>query len=106
MNILQCEMLPLCILQEEVTRKSASPPDTKIINAILNIRTEDASWTPQQESMFIALRRTYKNDFCKLAAVLNLAIQNAPPKTCREVLPYLKDEIIVIAFNKKHILEA
>lgn len=36
--------------------------------------------------MFIALRRTYKNDFCKLAEVLNLVVENAPPKSCREVV--------------------
>ncbi|VBB31969.1 unnamed protein product [Acanthocheilonema viteae] len=73
---------------EEAKRRCASPPDTKTINAILNIKTEDINWTAQQESMFIALRRTYKNDFCKLAEVLNLVVGNAPPKSCRELYAY------------------
>uniref|UniRef100_A0A8R1XZD7 [histone H3]-lysine(27) N-trimethyltransferase n=1 Tax=Onchocerca volvulus TaxID=6282 RepID=A0A8R1XZD7_ONCVO len=73
---------------EEVKRRCVSPPDTKTINAILNIKTENINWTPQQETMFIALRRTYKNDFCKLAEVLNLVVENAPPKSCRELYAY------------------
>lgn len=83
-------------LQEEAKRRCASPPDTKTINAILNIKTEDVNWTAQQESMFTALRRTYKNDFCKLAEVLNLIVQNAPSKTCREVtLDSINTEVLV-----------
>ncbi|MCP9264688.1 Histone-lysine N-methyltransferase EZH2 [Dirofilaria immitis] len=73
---------------EEAKRRCVSPPDAKTINAILNIKTEDISWTPQQEAMFIALRRTYKNDFCKLAEVLNLVVESAPPKSCRELYAY------------------
>ncbi|VIO98663.1 SET domain containing protein [Brugia malayi] len=73
---------------EEAKRRCASPPDAKTINAILNIKTEDINWTAQQESMFIALRRTYKNDFCKLSEVLNLVVGNAPSKSCRELYAY------------------
>ncbi|VDN06654.1 unnamed protein product [Thelazia callipaeda] len=73
---------------EEAKRLCTTPSSSKTINAFLNIKIESVSLTEQQESMFNALRRTYKNDFCKLAEVLNLLVQNAPPKSCRDLYAY------------------
>ncbi|VDM49316.1 unnamed protein product [Toxocara canis] len=70
---------------EEPMRKGMQSPSSKNIGAALHIKTEPDNWTVGQESMFVVLRRNYKNNYCKIASCLNVVEPDAPPKTCRQV---------------------
>ncbi|VDN26958.1 unnamed protein product [Gongylonema pulchrum] len=74
-------------VMEEAERRGFSP-DSKTVDAMLNIKTDEAHWTAGQESAFLLFRRIFNNDFCKLAEVLNIVATDGPPKTCREVYAY------------------
>lgn len=72
-------------MQEEARRRATVSPSAKTVDAILNVKTESDTWSPRQETMFAVLRRTFKNDFCKIAEMMNVAIPGSIPKTCKEV---------------------
>ncbi|MFH4981409.1 hypothetical protein AB6A40_008118 [Gnathostoma spinigerum] len=61
--------------------------DSRPINVTLKVEITPETWTPQEEAMFSVLRRTFKNDFCKIAKCLNV-ISGSSHKNCRELYAY------------------
>ncbi|VDK22466.1 unnamed protein product [Anisakis simplex] len=80
---------------DEQSRKQLSTSNNKELNIKTEMGTVDDTsaacndqWTISQQSMFVVLKRIYKNDFCKITNSLNCIDPDAPRKTCAQVYAY------------------
>ncbi|VDK23636.1 unnamed protein product [Anisakis simplex] len=98
---------------DEQSRKQLSTSNNKELNIKTEMGTVDDTsaacndqWTISQQSMFVVLKRIYKNDFCKITNSLNCIDPDAPRKTCAQVNSFILFYSIICLFEYLFITDA